>query len=102
MRLAAHLWLAILSRGLRSMSFAPGSWRYTYEFLKRTVECGFGFVADCSAGVCEACALFDQPRSKLKPPARDVLHRRNLNKLGKPCGKGGARQTDFLRQPVES
>jgi hypothetical protein len=45
--------------------------------------------------------LRPEPRSKLKTPARHVLHRRNFNKLGEPAGKGGARATDFLRQPVE-
>ena len=92
---------SILSSGLRSMSLAPGSRRHTYEFLERAVECGFGFVANLGAGMRKACALFDQPRSKLKPPARHVLHRRNFNELGEPSGKGGAREADLLCQPVE-
>src|SRR4051794_24364752 len=45
--------LAILASGLRLVSFAPGSRRHPYEFLKRAVECGLGFVADFSAGVRE-------------------------------------------------
>src|SRR6478736_8201685 len=92
---------AVLSSGRRLVSLAPGSRRHTDELLERAVECGLGFVADLDASVGEACAPLNETRRKLEPPARHILHRRNLHELHESAGKGGARQTDLLCQPVE-
>ena len=92
---------AVLLLDRRLASFPPGTRRHTYEFLESAIECGFGFVADLGARVGEAYALFNEPRSKLKTPARHVLHRWDLDELGEPAGKGGARKSDLLRQFLE-
>ena len=92
---------AVLLLNQRLASFAPGARRHTYKFFESAIECGFRFIADLGARVGEAYALFNEPRSKLQTPARHILYRRNLDKLGEPACKGGARETDLLRQLVE-
>src|SRR5262245_13299851 len=87
---------AVLSSGRRLVSLAPGSWRHTDELLERAVEGGLGFVADLGTSVREAYAPLDEARRKLEPPARHILHRRNLDELREPAGEGGARQADLL------
>ena len=77
----------------RLASLAPGAWGYADEFLEGPIESGLGFVAHFGACIGEACALFDETRRKLEAPARHILHRRDLDELGEPAGKGGARKS---------
>src|ERR1700750_3468646 len=92
---------AVLLVDRRLASFPPGARRHTYEFLEGPIESSLGFVAHLGADIGEACALFDEARRQLKPPARHILHRWDLDELGEPAGKGGARKTDLLRQYIE-
>src|SRR4029434_6708601 len=90
-----------LSSRLLLVSLAPGSRRHAHELLERAVEGGLGFVADLDARIGEACAPVDEARREVEPPARHILHRRDLDELREPVGKGGAGQADLPCQPVQ-
>src|SRR5512139_2163922 len=81
---------------------SPFTRRDTDEFVERTVERGFGLIADLSAGLADAhTRLLEQAACKLKTPACHVLHGGHLDIVGKAAGKDSTGQTNLLCQPVQ-
>src|SRR6185295_4747009 len=70
--------------------------RHAELAFEGAIEGGLRFVADVECDLCDRlCALLEEARSELQPPAREVRERRFTQEACEPLGQNRARCADL-------